>query len=325
MFPPSPQARRRRCPAFTLIELLVVIAIIAVLVALLLPAVQKVREAAARAKCQNNLKQWALAMHNHHDSRLSLPHASRAVGTNRQGWPPQLWPFIEQDNVYRLYDLNVGFYLPPNTIANTLTGPTAVTVPTYYCPSDRGPAYAQGDQYWRARGNYVLNWGPVTFQTLPSQPVPTSWAPFGFEDFFSRNRPRLSRLTDFADGTSNTLLASEQIMHFRNDHFDHRGDILNDDGGGNLFMTLDTPNSGIDALKFPQYCDTQPGTLPCTTATGASSRFAIRMSARSKHPSGVNVALGDGSVRFIGNSIRLATWQALSTMNGGEVIDASAF
>jgi prepilin-type N-terminal cleavage/methylation domain-containing protein/prepilin-type processing-associated H-X9-DG protein len=310
---------------FTLIELLVVIAIIAILIGLLVPAVQKVREAAARLSCSNNLKQWARAMHTHPDSKGKLPHGSKAVGTNRQSWAPQLWPFVEQDNVARLYDLNIGFYLPPNTITNTFNGPVGKTVPIYYCPSDRGsPAYAQGDQYWRVRGNYAVNWGPVPFQTLPSTPLPAGVAPFGFTDFFSRNLPRESRLTDFSDGTSNTLLMAEKIMHPQNNVFDHRGDFLNDDGGGNIFTALDTPNNGIDAMKFPQYCTPAPN-LPCTTATGSGSRFAMRQSARSRHAGGVNVSLGDGSVRFIGNSIPLATWQALSTMTGGEVINASTF
>jgi prepilin-type N-terminal cleavage/methylation domain-containing protein/prepilin-type processing-associated H-X9-DG protein len=320
------RSRRTRL-GFTLIELLVVIAIIAVLIGLLLPAVQKVREAAARIKCQNNLKQWALALHSYHDTNNKLVYGSKLPlnTTNRQSWGPPLWPYIEQSALAAQYDYNTGFYLPPNIITNTLNGPLAKSVPTYYCPSDRGsPAYAEGDQYWRVRGNYAVNWGPVPFQTVPSTPIPVGVAPFGFTDYFSRNLPRESRLTDFTDGTSNTMLLSEKIMHPQDSVFDHRGDFLNDDGGGNIFTTLDTPNNGIDAMKFPQYCTPTPD-LPCTTATGVGSRYAMRQSARSRHSGGVNVALGDGSIRFVSNNIALATWQALSTMNGGEVLDAAAY
>ena len=318
---------RRRAAGFTLIELLVVIAIIAILIGLLLPAVQKVREAANRAKCQNHLKQWGLAMHNYHDANGKLVYGSRlpAGTTNRQSWAPQLWPYIEQDNLLRQYNLNVGFYLAPNTVTSSLNSPMATPVPIYYCPSDRGaPAYAQGDQYWRVRGSYAVNWGPLPFQTVPSMPVPTVAAPFGFTDYFSRHLARETRLTDILDGTSNTLLMSEKIMHPQDNVFDHRGDFLNDDGGGNIFTTLDTPNNGIDAMKFPQYC-TPTRDLPCTTATGSGSRFAMRQSARSRHPGGVNCLLGDGSIRFLTNNVSLATWQALSTMNGGEIIDGGAF
>jgi prepilin-type N-terminal cleavage/methylation domain-containing protein len=316
--------RPRAASGFTLIELLVVIAIIALLMALLLPALQKVREGANKARCGNNLSQWALAMHNFYNDYNTLPSGSSQTGTNRQSWPPQLWKYIDQKPLAERYDYNVGFYLPPNTVQFTLDGPTGLYSPFYACPSDLGkPAYAKGDQYWRARGNYAVNWGPQPFQTLPTQAVPTVAAPFGFTDYFTRSRPRLTRWEEFTDGPSNTMLLSEQICNPNDNHPDHRGDFLNDDGGGNVYMTMDTPNSGIDAMKFSQYCQQILPDLPCTTATGSGSRFAIRMSARSRHIGGVNVAMGDRTIRFVKNSVTLGTWRAMSTMNGSDIIDAS--
>src|SRR5262245_60417198 len=123
--------------AFTLVELLVVVAIIGVLVALLLPAVQSAREAARRMQCSSHMRQWSLAMHNYHDNYLILPYGPREVpSTRRHSWVPSLWPYIEQKNLYDLYDFSVGFYLPPNTIgggttAVNLNGPTGYRVKIY--------------------------------------------------------------------------------------------------------------------------------------------------------------------------------------------------
>src|SRR5437763_5785797 len=124
--------------AFTLIELLVVIAIIAILIGLLVPAVQKVREAAARMQCENNMKQWALAMHTYHDTFKKFPLGSRAGP--RQTWVMHLWPYIEQDNLQRgLNLLTQDFYTAPCTYpSGSTTGLCLVKVPLYYCPSDAG-------------------------------------------------------------------------------------------------------------------------------------------------------------------------------------------
>ena len=132
---------------FTLVELLVVIAIIGILIGMLLPAVQQVREAARRSTCQNNLKQWGLAMHNHESARMRLPvHGINFQGSGRHSWILQIWPFVEQGNVHANYDLSISFYQPNNIIQFSEQGAYAALVPLHFCPSDRGPAYWKGDR-----------------------------------------------------------------------------------------------------------------------------------------------------------------------------------
>jgi prepilin-type N-terminal cleavage/methylation domain-containing protein len=305
----------RRC-AFTLIELLVVIAIIAILIALLVPAVQKVREAAARTQCINNLKQWGLAMHGHHDVKKRFPEAAQS--NPRRVWVVLIWPYVDQGTMYVRFDQTVHFYQPPNTITSTTNGIYAQPAPLYYCPSDRPGGIWKGDIYWRSRGNYLVNWGnmAVPRNTADATQDPArGFAPFGYMDFASGTKPRATKMTDFTDGTSNTLLMSEDIMAANDTDYDIRGDFLNDDRPCTMFMTINTPNSGTDVSP---YCNgaTYPMNPPCTNAGSGFSHQA----ARSRHTGGVNVLIADGTVRFITNSIPLATWRALGTMNGNEVI-----
>jgi prepilin-type N-terminal cleavage/methylation domain-containing protein len=302
MRPASSLSARR---GFTLIELLVVIAIIAILIGLLLPAVQKIREAANRLKCSNHLKQWGLAMHNYHDTNGRFPYG--AINNPRQAWPMYLWSFVEQDNLSAKNDLTQPFYVPPATIGNTLQGLCGAKVPVYYCPSDHGADLdGSASFYQRRRGNYVVNWGNVKYDTAPG----AAKAPF-YHIGGNRSTPGPVTIASIVDGTSNTLMMSETLMAQSHDDNDWRGDIQNDDGVFK-FMTLTTPNSSAPDVVNWAIVNNDP-LMPVSTA---GSQYSA---ARSRHSQGVNVALCDASIRFVRNSVNLSTWQALGTMDGGEV------
>jgi prepilin-type N-terminal cleavage/methylation domain-containing protein/prepilin-type processing-associated H-X9-DG protein len=302
--------------AFTLIELMVVIAIIAILMSLLLPAVQKVREAASRMQCQNNLKQIGTALHNYHTSYQNLPPGSNANGFTVLAL---ILPFIEQDNVYAQID----FTQPANSAANA--GATAIGVKTYVCPSDRTsvvPATGGGN-------NYFANYGtePWFFQNRTVS-----------NGVFTLREPKGGvRLTDIKDGTSNTAAFSELRKGDYNNAMYSPWDWLNASSLGapttvqqayTLCQSINTSNLGYQWLSAGGewlndnatgcayiHCG-QPNSINC--GFPANLRFCVN--ANSDHINGVNLLLCDGSVRYVNSDISLTTWRAVGTRASGEVL-----
>ncbi len=329
---------------FTLIELLVVIAIIAVLIGLLLPAVQKIREAANRMSCTNNLKQLALANANYESTYGTyLP----GVGKNGCCWGTWMIPillFVEQDNLGKIY-VNFGGLdtSGPRYGQGVNVTVTSTRLKTFTCPSDEPQVRPFNNT---TKHNYVLNAGNTTFYQVPlplgctvGRPgcTPFGGAPFNWytnsdlvwdstvpwdvppprgPDPKDGKMGQPVKIAEIIDGTSNTLMASEAIQGRGNDL---RGYTWW--GGAAGFTTYIGPNSLEQDVTTGGGCVplTSPR-MPCTTIS-TPSRPRL-MGARSLHPGGLNTALCDGSVRFVRDTIGIDLWRALSTSRGGEVVSA---
>jgi prepilin-type N-terminal cleavage/methylation domain-containing protein/prepilin-type processing-associated H-X9-DG protein len=302
-------ADRRRRSAFTLIELLVVIAIIAVLIGLLVPAVQKVREAANRMSCTNNLKQIGTGMHNMHLTEGSLPASDYNAGGDWGTWQVAILPFIEQESLFKLY---TGFKTGPTTYgtAPNTTNVTTKFIKTLQCASDASSGNNVAPNFSNmTKHNYVVNAGNTVRLQATFNGVTFGGAPF------LRNGG-VRKLTDILDGTSNTLMASETIVGVNPSatSTDMRGFTWW--GPGAVFHGFNTPNSpSPDFHQFPSYCNNLPQQgLPCAVNTN------VQLAARSRHSGGVNAAMCDASVRFFTNSVSQTSWRAFSTAIGGEPV-----
>ncbi len=345
------RGQRRRRGAFTLIELLVVIAIIAVLIGLLLPAVQKVREAAARAQCSNNLKQLALACHGYYDAQQSMPYGRKYDTWDTYTWTQLILPYIEQVAIYNDYwtlpqrtfnpnDFKDQHYPSPNGPIGDdakLREARHATIPPFLCPSDPGPRLNEttSAQYGFIRGNYrgcvgsgdmygngtdttSGPWGKGIFSVLPNQTVDPARGP----------QARPVRFADIPDGSSNTLLLSEAIVPTVFPGWGGPlGETIYGNMGGALFSATLTPNSTAPDRPIGPCPKTNGDAVykaPCLSlgdnAWWSPSGAKAHAAARSYHNGGVNAGLADGSVRFYANTIDQYTWRALSTRAGGEAV-----
>jgi prepilin-type N-terminal cleavage/methylation domain-containing protein/prepilin-type processing-associated H-X9-DG protein len=281
---------------FTLIELLVVIAIIAILIGLLLPAVQKVREAAARSKCANNLKQLGIATHAYHDVYLKFPTAgdngpvvnccSADMGRiDLFCWTYHILPFMEQNALF--------MKVPPDTTANRNVVRKGI-VPSYYCPSRRTPRLYQGV----AKCDYAGNCGTTDTNGVF---VKTLNSTTGVVQF--------TNMAGITDGTSNTLMFGEGRVHLA--YMDNTNGCCSDNEDCYTNGWADDVGRRGTHAPAPDVSDLS---IPSGDVDGYFG---------SSHPGGMNACLADGSVRFIRFSVNATTFRNLTIRNDGQIINTN--
>ena len=316
-----------RRSAFTLIELLVVIAIIAILIGLLLPAVQKVRESAARLSCSNNLKQIGLGLHNHESSVGYFPSSVRPAGGTRISWTVSLLPYIEQGNLGRAYDVTQNWDAPANLPL------TSKPIKIFQCPSTPNPNRLDGNPQPPAV------WAPevaVTDYAAVAGVDPTLASLYPGQIQASPGiliRNDKATIAAVTDGLSNTLMVAESAgrpqVYRRGVAFGAPpGQRVNGGGWARPASDFDVKGSTPDGTSVPGSCS-----VNCTNGLDTGSRsfpdavYGTNGTSEtySFHVAGANVLLGDGSVRLITSGVNIVTFAALATRAGGEEISGSDY
>jgi len=304
---------RRPCHGFTLVELLVVIAIIGVLVALLLPAVQSAREASRRTKCQNQLRQIGLALHNYHDTLQTLP--AGALTSNETSWHVFVLPFMEQTPLFEQFSFKAGKYTATDfgSLMERRCGESLKRVDTYLCPSATtqrmvvGPAptnYISDEQigpnklvpytahYYGVMGPKGASVEGGNYELRPAT-CSSEHGCFGAQGVFDVNRAY--RFAEIIDGTSSTLMLGEISRHttqtgsrFRSWMRGCNNDWMS--GCKNVAVSINTPgHSKFNDIAFSSH-----------------------------HPAGANFALADASVRLLSDSVDFGAYKAAASRNGRE-------